>query len=196
MAEFYSIEPKSRNDLRELAMIFREEVGLEDCIYFPIVEYMEQMMPKLFPNFNYEIVPDEDLPKNKHATTEIDIVNNTGTVKIKQSVYDGACEGNGQHRMTIAHEVIGHFIPLCVMGFKLSRSFETDDVPAFRDPEWQAKCLAGEFMIPKHLVKDYSIDQIVKECGVSKLAAKTQRMAFVKEARKSCKKNTKNTESK
>lgn len=182
MGDYYSIEPKSRKDLRELAREIRRAVGLEDCLYFPIVEFMEQMMPKMFPNFNYEVVPDDELPKNKHAVTEI--VENFGTVIIKQSVYEGACDGNGQDRMTIAHETVGHFIPICVLGFKLYRSFEIEDIPAYRNPEWQAKCLAGEFMMAEHLVRDFTPKKIAIECGVSRDAARYQRKKFLEEVKK------------
>lgn len=181
MANPYSIEPKSRKYLRGLALGIRKAVGLENCIYFPIVEFMEHMMPRMFNNFNYEIIEDDKLPRNKHAVTEI--AENYGTVKIKQSVYEGACDGNGQHRMTIAHEIVGHFIPICVLGFKLYRSFEINLLPAYRDPEWQAKCLAGELMMAEHLVRDFKPTQLEIECGVSKDAAKYQRKIFMREVK-------------
>ena len=42
----YRIEPKSRKDLRAVALRIREAFGLRDCLYFPIVDFMEHMMPK------------------------------------------------------------------------------------------------------------------------------------------------------
>ena len=45
--------------------------------------------------------------------------------------------------MTIAHE-IGHYFTLCFCGFRLERNFSGGKIPAFRDPEWQAKCFAGD----------------------------------------------------
>lgn len=75
--------------------------------------------------------------------------------------------------MTLAHE-FAHFITLCVCGFKLARSFGNVDVPPYRDPEWQAKCLAGELMIDSDLVKGMSAIEISRKCGVSCDAAKLQ----------------------
>lgn len=175
----YYIEAKSRGDLRAIAYQIRVAFGLENQVYFPIVKFMEHMMEVVFDNYEWEIIKDDELPPHQDAVTEME--NGKGTVKIKESVYYGACEGNGQHRMTIAHEIIGHFIPICVLGFKLYHSTGNEKIKQYCDPEWQAKCLAGEFMMPYHLVKDYTPNQLVKECGVSKAAAECQRNVFRKE---------------
>ena len=160
----YTVEPKSRNDLRELAEVFRKTLRLENSLYFPIVQMLD-ILPEVFSDFSYEIVPDYVLPKQCHAQTDI----KTGHITIKESVYDGACSGNGRDRMTIAHE-IGHYFMLCVQGFKLQRNF-SNAVPSYKNPEWQAKCFAGELMIPKKLVKNMNPFMIAKVCGVSSEAA-------------------------
>lgn len=51
------IEPKSRDDLRNLARQFRKLLHLEDELYFPIVELLD-VMTEIFDDFNYEIVED------------------------------------------------------------------------------------------------------------------------------------------
>ncbi|MDD6727966.1 MAG: ImmA/IrrE family metallo-endopeptidase [Eubacteriales bacterium] len=124
-------------------------------------------MSKIFDDFSYEIVSDEEMSENVHASTDI----RTGLIKIKESVYEGACKGNGRDRMTIAHE-IGHYLMLCICGFTLERSFFKADT--CRDPEWQSKCFAGELMISKRLVKEMTPQEIVEKCGVSFDAAKYQ----------------------
>lgn len=164
----YIIEPKSRKDLRRIARVFREHLHLDDKEYFPIVEVLE-ILPEIFKGFSFEIVGDDELPTGVHADT--DIV--TGHVRIRESVYDGACVGNGRDRMTIAHE-ISHFIELSILGFKLQRNFSSRRIESFRDPEWHAKCLAGEIMVPAHLMKDASISAIMEKCGVSEDAARCQ----------------------
>lgn len=171
----YSVEPKSRKDLRNLAFLIRKTAGLGDIIYFPVVEFLE-LMPLIFEGFNWEIVEDDFFPSNVHGDTLV----NQGLVRIKESVYVGACNGDGQHRMTIMHE-IAHWITLCFLEFSLQRSFSTDEIPTYCDPEWQAKCLAGEIMMPAHLVADYLPKRLVAECGVSKSAARYQRKIFREE---------------
>ena len=96
----YVVEPKSRNDLRMLARLLRYKLGLEDELYFPIVELLD-VLCELFPKFSYEIVDDTLLPPNVHADT--DVMHHH--IRIKESVYEGAANGNGRDRMTIAHEI-------------------------------------------------------------------------------------------
>lgn len=162
------VEAKSRTDLRNLAHDLRGRLHLDDVLYFPIVELLD-VMTKLFEDFNYEIVDDVVLSEKVHADTDI----RTGHIRIKESVYEGACNGEGRDRMTIAHE-IGHYFTLCFCGFKLERNFDGGEIPTFRDPEWQAKCFAGELMVPAHLVKGMDEYEIANQCGVSYDAARMQ----------------------
>ena len=164
----YMVEAKSRADLRKLARILRDHLHLSDVLYFPIVELLD-VLTELFGDFNYEVVEDSAMPKKVHADTDI----RTGHIRIKESVYEGACKGEGRDRMTIAHE-IGHYFTLCFCGFRLERNFSGGMIPAFRDPEWQAKCFAGELMVPAHLVKGMNEYEIANQCGVSYDAACVQ----------------------
>ena len=164
----YMVEGKTRKELRELACVFRGVFGLREILYFPIVEILD-ILGEFFGNFNYEIVEDDTFPENIHADTDI----RTGTVRIKQSVYDGACCGEGRDRMTIAHE-IGHYFMLCRCGFHLERNFTNKRIPPYCDPEWHAKCFAGELLVPAHLVGELSAEEIAIKCGVSYEAALVQ----------------------
>lgn len=164
----YIVEPKSRKQLRELTMVLRQSLNLENVKYFPITELLD-VLTEIFESFSYEIVENHELPPDTHGDTDV----LTGHIRIKQEVYDNACDGNGRDRMTIAHE-IGHYFTLCFCGFKLERNFSNEKVITYRDPEWQAKCFAGELLVPAHLMKGCSVKQIVSECGVSYQAAKLQ----------------------
>lgn len=162
------MESKSRRELRRLAKKVRVILGLEDTLYFPAEDVLE-IIHKFDKDAHFEVVCADELEDGEHAVT--DIVNKT--IKIREDVYDGACSGNGRDRMTIAHE-FAHFITLCVCGFRLARRFDDAKIPAYQDPEWQAKCLAGELMIDSDLVKGMSVDEVVSKCGVSEDAARYQ----------------------
>ena len=164
----YIVEAKSRADLRRLTCILRKHLHLEEVLYFQIVELLD-VMTELF-------VDDSVLSKKVHADTDI----RTGHIRIKESVYEGACNGEGRDRMTIAHE-IGHYFTLCFCGFRLERNFSGGRIPAFRDPEWQAKCFAGELMVPAPLVKGLNEHEIAEQCGVSLDAACVQYKHLPKE---------------
>lgn len=164
----YIVEAKSRKDLRNLAMILRKHLGLENQLWIPVVELLD-ILVEILDGFSYEIVPDHSLPPGTHAETDI----RTGHITIKESIYERACDGEGRDRMTIAHE-IGHFFMLCFYGFKLQRNFTKREVKHFNDPEWQAKCFAGEFLVPYHLTAEMSAAEIAEACGVSYDAAEYQ----------------------
>ena len=164
----YIVEPKSRQNLRNLTLILRKFLNLENEKYFPITELLD-VLAEIFDNFSYEIVEDNELPFGTHADTNT----LTGHIRIRESVYEGACNGNGRDRMTIAHE-LGHYFTICFCGFKLERNFANKKVKTYSDPEWQAKCFAGELLVPAHLMKGCSVEEIVEECGVSYDAAEIQ----------------------
>jgi len=162
----YIAEPIQRNKLRALANLLREHSGHKDELYFPIVQFVEHKMPRLFPDFNLEIVPKSHFPKNTHGETSID----ERVIRIREDIYLGAITGEGRDRMTLAHEV-GHYTLLVAKGLKLYRSFDEAQFEAFRDPEWQAKALAGELLCPYHLIGNMAPQQIALACGVSDSAA-------------------------
>ena len=161
----YSVEPRSRAELRKLAFQIRKVLGLESQLYFPIVELLD-VLEETLEGFSYSIIPDDEMPANKHADTNV----YTSEIRIKESVYEGARNGNGRDRMTIAHE-FAHFMTLCFLGFKLSRTFGKGKPEAYKDPEWQAKCLAGELLMPYELTEGMGINKLVDACGVSYAAA-------------------------
>lgn len=162
----YVAEPLSRNKLRQFALILRECFGLQNTLYFPVLPFLEHRMPLLCDGFNYEIIPARDWPKERHAET--DVANRV--IRIREDVYEGAAGGKGQHRMTVMHE-IAHYLLMVLCGVKFSRVFGKVPTEAYRNPEWQAKALAGEILCPANDIRGLTVDQIMQKCGVSRIAA-------------------------
>jgi Zn-dependent peptidase ImmA (M78 family) len=160
-------EPVSRIQLRRLATLIRQKAGHGDTLYFPVMELLERKMPLWFRGFNFEIKPKSYFPPNIHAETDIE----HKVISIREDVYLGAINGNGRDRMTIIHE-IAHYILLIGNGIKLYRNFSGAKPEPFRDPEWQAKALAGEILCPYHLIRGMATPQIGYACGVSEDAAR------------------------
>jgi len=159
-------EPTQRITLRAIANKIRELSGYSDHLYFPIIEFVEHKMPTLFPKFHLEIKEREYFPPNVHGETAVA----DRVIRIREDIYIGAINGIGRDRMTMAHEA-GHYILLVAKGIKFYRTFEGAEIEAYRDPEWQAKALAGELLCPFHLIKGMAAPQIALACGVSDQAA-------------------------
>ncbi|MDO4467703.1 MAG: ImmA/IrrE family metallo-endopeptidase [Bacillota bacterium] len=54
----------------------------------------------------------------------------------------------------------------------MERSFENGTIKAYESVEWQAKALCGEFMMPYDETIDMTLNDIVKNYGVSLEQAK------------------------
>lgn len=166
--------PISRQELRAIANSFRKALGLEQVIMFPIVQVLEVLHQIIKDDdFFFECVQDDYFERGIHAC----YYPNENCIRINENVYLSACNGNGRDRMTIAHE-IAHLLLFRVCGMQFSRCFGTQKVEAFQDPEWQAKCLAAEIMIPSHLVRDMDAHVIADKCGVSKQSAYYQKSKY------------------
>ena len=160
-------EPQSRNDIKEMALSVRRTLNLEEAVFIDVIRILEAL-PWIYEKegFEMEICFDRELDPKTHAYT--DITNNR--IVIKKTVYDRAVDGKGRDRLTIAHE-LGHYFLYKAFGVKLTFRDESQEVKVYEDPEWQAKCFAGEFLMPKHIIENMTIDEIVRKCGVSRDAA-------------------------
>ena len=171
MSDYYA-QAVSREELRQLAYVIRNRFCYLDDWKVPVDRMLDQMCDT-FEDFSYEVVPDEEW-EDRTSHAETDIIE--GTIRIRESIYIRACDGHGRDRMTIAHE-IAHYILICVMGVKLC-SRKGKVLLCYNDPEWQAKCLAGELLIPYYKLKELheipSAAVIQERCGVSPEAAEYQ----------------------
>lgn len=156
------VSPKSKKDIINLAQAMRANVKSEN-LSFDVCRFMEEDIRKMDPSFNYEYVETSKLPQNTYAYYNP----STNTIAIDENVYLEACEGNGRHRFTIAHE-IGHYFTsdaiACVKG-----NFE--DIPIYYNPEWQANVFASELLMPSDLIGNMEVEEIVEKFQVSKQAA-------------------------
>lgn len=73
--------------------------------------------------------------------------------------------GDGFGRMTMAHE-LGHMLSFKLFGIKLYRKTSFGN-KIYEDPEWQAKCFAGELLMDYEMTTGMTINDISKKCGVS-----------------------------
>ena len=167
----YSCQPLSRRQLRMFAQRIRKVIGVSSTLWFPAIKFLESLHEIIGDEAFYsDVVPDEewDQPPTVHAYFDL----NDNCIRVKESVYMGAYSGCGRDRMTIVHEC-AHVLLIKCCHLKLTRSFD-DNIPVYRDPEWQAKCLAGELMVPADLVQGMSEWEVVENCGVSADAARYQ----------------------
>src|SRR5690606_3735229 len=95
------------------------------------------------------------------------IVENKSELVLAQYVYDGMIDGNGRDRFTGAHECCHGLLHLpqieqVLVDSKLPRLYRRQEIPRYRDPEWQADAWAGSFLMPtmavQAFVSKYGVD--------------------------------------
>ncbi|MDQ1236709.1 Zn-dependent peptidase ImmA (M78 family) [Paenibacillus sp. SORGH_AS306] len=165
----YEASPLSRADIRDFANDIRKFCKCENVPYFPIVQFLEFVMPSLDPEFTWVPVSKQEMG-SKHGLA----YPNNKLIKIREDVYEGALQGKGRDRLTIAHEV-GHYFMHKQGNIYFARSMGVaEKLPAYRDPEWQANAFAGELLAPAHIIKGKNIFEVANLCGISQQAARRQ----------------------
>ena len=164
----YRAKPISRNDIRQYVRYLKNLIGLEKLYYFPIVQFVEIFLPLLMPDFDFAVLPIEEL-RDKHGETNP----SDKTIRIREDVYLGAVAGNGRDRLTMAHEV-GHLLFHGDGAVVLCRLGPNECLKAYEDPEWQASAFGGELLASSYLIKGMSVAEVQKKCGVSFSAAEMQ----------------------
>ena len=166
MTTAYKALPTSKAAISDYARKLRRLCGYENKNTFPVMQFLELILPSLFPDLNLEIPEAEELPFKEGETLP-----GSNTIRIRKDIYLAACEGDGRARFTVAHEV-GHFLLHTPDSIVLCRMEEGQRLRTFEDPEWQANFFAGELLAPVYLAKGMTKQQIMKEFQLSEAAAK------------------------
>lgn len=173
----YSVKVPAKNivQLRKIANELRTILKIEQP-YFPIMEFLEFALPRLDPSFRLEVLDIEEMGSN-HGLTYPD----QNIICLREDIYEGAIAGNGRDRMTAAHE-LGH--NMLHRNIPLFARNMTDNgvIKTIEDSEWQAKCFAGELLVPVQdsRLHHLSENEIADLCGVSYDAAYVQKQRIQK----------------
>ena len=164
----YKAKPQSRDQIRRYVQYIKKLTGLENELYFPILPFVENVLPSLFPDYQFEIVPKCEMGA-KHGET----YPSKNIIRIREDIYEGAAQGKGRDRLTIGHEV-GHFFDHEEDSIVLCRLAPGQKLKPYENPEWQADAFAGELLASAHMIKGMSVEEVMKNCGVSEAAARNQ----------------------
>lgn len=157
--------PISRNTIRKMTYKLRDSLEISQDDPFPIIELIELLSADGI-QFNYEVVPDEDL-EGCYAKALPD----KKIILIKESVYNGAYDGNHRDRFTLAHE-LGHL--LLHGGDSISFARSNEKIKAYLNPEWQANTFAAELLVPTNSIDGLTVQQISEKYNVSRKVAEIQ----------------------
>lgn len=172
------VKPASRQMIWTLVHKIRRALNVANELYFDIIWFVENIMPQIFTDFTFAVLPNEELG-NQHGKA----IPDENTIYIREDVYEGACTGNGRDRLTIAHEV-GHFFMHGNASIEYCRTAPGEKLPAYRDADWQADVFGGELLAPAYLIEGMTAEQIHECCVVSLQCANAQLRALAREKAK------------
>ncbi|MFC4305819.1 ImmA/IrrE family metallo-endopeptidase [Cohnella boryungensis] len=164
----YVAQPLSRLKIRDLAADMRDALGAKDVKEFPVMEFLEHILPQVDPDFIYHIMPIHEMGGHYGLAIPQD-----HTILLREDVYDGAVKGMPRHRFTVAHE-IGHYFLHTPSRVAFARGSAAKNVPPYLNPEWQANTFAGELLAPPNVIKGMNIFEIMSQCKVSRQVAEIQ----------------------
>ncbi len=165
---YFKATPLGRETIRKFIRRLKRNIGLEYELYFPVLTFLENILPIFVPNFQLEILPVSEMGHNHGETYP-----SKNLICIREDVYLRAVQGKGRDRLTVAHE-IGHLFEHEDDAISLCRLAPGEKLKAYEDPEWQANAFAGELLASSYLIRGMSVAQVSQKCGVSLSAAKVQ----------------------
>ena len=154
------VSPRSMKDIRRIVKEIKELLGIDGLLKVPVLFIFETVLPEMFPDYRFQVVPKDELSKGQYAYTS----HQEKVVKIREDVYEEAYAGIPRALFTIAHE-LGHFFIHEGEVYAFSRLEVT--VPAYMRAEWQANYFAAEFLMSSDLILNMSVDEITKNCNSS-----------------------------
>ncbi len=175
MSDFL-VSARSDDELDREALRFREEVGVGTGEAMPNLLAVLEKAPLLtetpLAGLLVSQVPDEQM-----NDAEAYVTFNPPHLFVRSSIWQGLLAGRARDRMTIAHELahiwLGH---VGEPKFRMASGNKMHDfIPAYKSAEHQAKRTASSFLMPAHLVRNYSSSESVSQAfGVSLEAARVR----------------------
>jgi hypothetical protein len=168
---------RGRKEIRNYAQLVRQLAATRlghSGPYFPIVEFIEGVLPQLDGDFTFEVCDSVDMGDN-HGLT----IPSQKVIRIRNDIYEGAIAGRGRDRDTLAHE-LGHYILHDDIAYP--RQMQESAIPAYKSAEWQAKAFSGELLVDARLIGQFqTADEVAQGCGVSVDCARYQMKVLAKE---------------
>lgn len=173
----FKVPPLSTEKINMVAINCRKKLfGIDENELIDLLYLVENFLPEKL-GINYDI-REVEIMQGVEAAVNPD----KGELIIREDVYlaltDPTHYGHARARFTIAHE-IGHLI--LHEGITLSRQVKFKNHKFYEDSEWQADTFSAELLMPSHMCRGLSLEEIQKNFVVSYAAAKNKFQTLIKE---------------
>ncbi|WP_370199390.1 ImmA/IrrE family metallo-endopeptidase [Roseibium sp.] len=165
----FKVPAKSWSEIGVVADKVRTSLGLEATPRFPIIEVIEMLSDRL------ELVQFEVWTKAEMGDAEGYTCPQGDFIRLREDVYEKACNGDGRARFTAAHE-LGHF--LLHTNIPLARTRRGDGTAPFRLAEPQANQFAAEILMPREYVRGVTSPQTLVDLNQVSWEAAMNRIRY------------------
>jgi hypothetical protein len=141
-----AVEPRSRAELEQLAVAWRDYFGMRDAWAPGLPRLLEIELPKLLPRFALRVLARGEMP-DAEARTWHDVP----AIDMREDVYDALCNGVPRARFTAAHE-LGHLFLHSGESRPRAVNAIRNTMPRDRSSEKQANEFAASFLMPSHVL--------------------------------------------
>lgn len=163
-SENYIVPPRSWENIGRTADKLRENFGLGDEPYFPVLDFIERILDQQLGLVRFEVEDFEGMDGAEGLTDP-----NGKFIALREDVYLKGIENDGRARFTAAHE-LGHFV--LHTNIPLARAPTNGTAKIFRLSEPQANQFAVEILMPRKFISPNDTTQsIAIRHGVSYEAA-------------------------
>jgi hypothetical protein len=170
MIQDYRVPPRSTKDIEALTLAWRDTLGVPNDWAPDMLRLLEIELPRLPKLGQFALISRSD-PEMGDAEAYTQF--NPPHIVVRNSVYRLARKCDGRSRMTLAHE-LGHLV-MHPGASKLRTDFpesSANKARPFELAEWQANKFASLFLMPFHIIRDFtSASQLSECCRVSLQAA-------------------------
>lgn len=171
--------------IKRFKTVYIDEVGLliiaaivhaiweTDKMYVNVPALIELKMQKFDKHFQLIVLEKEEFiseVKDKDIQAFTEIIPHTNesvhSIVVPVDVYDGACIGNFQDRMTLAHE-LAHYILHGILKIPVRELQDGEVCSKYEDPEAIADMLARFLLSVCGLLQNMSTAELSAECGLN-----------------------------
>jgi hypothetical protein len=158
---------KTDEDLEHVARNFLKRIGLEYQVS-PDMMTVISKLKHVVPSFNYQRVPDADMPNAEAQWLSDDFI-----LKMRESVFVEMQRGQARARMTVAHELSHYLLKhKGLLNRSTQKTMSEIAVPLVRRQESEARRLGPIILAPEYLVPEgATAEEIVNMFGLSPEAA-------------------------
>ncbi len=159
----------SRRDIESVSLAWRDALGVGGQWAPDLVEILESKLPSMWPDFSLIQRPDDEMDGIEGYTAF-----SPPMIALPDTGYFDLIAGKPRARWTAAHE-LGHlFLHEATTKHRDTASVANQIIGhAYNSAEWQANRFASEFLMPEHVVSEFtSAEEIARNCQVSLQAAR------------------------